>query len=122
MKNHPLIFVVLLLLIGRLDAANENKTRVLFNSLNVSSVAQHLAFYQLYSDTSEGRKALNHVWYLLSPPNEKEQHAFQILPDFSPATNAIINLVNKQSDETTSTLTDSELRAIDELARSKSFL
>jgi len=102
-----------------LHAINENKARVLYNSLNISSVSQHLAFYQLYPDSSEGEKALKHVWYLLSPPEKKETDSLQtqVLPDFTPATNAIINLVNKLSDEETPLLKDSELTAINELSQ-----
>jgi len=116
MKIYLSFVLALSILFHPVHAVNDNKVRVLYNSLNISSVAQHLAFYQLYGDTSEGRKALNHVWTLLSPPNIKEQHPLQSIPDFSPATNAIINLVNKQSDEETPLLNDRELSAISALA------
>jgi hypothetical protein len=36
------------------------------SSLDPLSVSEHLAFYELYSDTQEGKKALTHAWNLLS--------------------------------------------------------
>lgn len=117
MKFFLYIALILSFTFGPLQAINENKTRVLFNSLNISSVSQHLAFYLLYPETSEGHKALNHAWTLLSPPDKKEHHFLQSIPDFTPATNAIINMVNKLSDEETPLLNDRELSAINELAQ-----
>lgn len=119
MRTFILTFFFPLLLHLPLDAVHENKARVLYNSLNISSVSQHLAFYQLYPETSEGEKALKHVWYLLAPPEKKESQSqqTQALPDFFPATQAIINLVNKLSDEETQVLSDHELAAIDALAK-----
>lgn len=38
----------------------------LYATLDPQCVAQHLAFYELYPDTEEGKKALSHAWALLS--------------------------------------------------------
>lgn len=38
----------------------------LYSTLDPQSVAQHLAFYELYPKTEEGQKALRHAWGLLS--------------------------------------------------------
>ena len=38
----------------------------LYATLDPTSVAQHFAFYELYPDAKEGRKALRHAWDLLA--------------------------------------------------------
>lgn len=41
-------------------------SEALYNSLEPTSIAQHLAFYELYKDTECGKKALEIAWNLLS--------------------------------------------------------
>ncbi len=53
-------FFSCILLFSTLTASPQLKS--LLSSLDPLSVAQHLAFYDLYSETPEGQKALAHAW------------------------------------------------------------
>jgi len=101
-----LIFSIVL---GPLFASN--KARTLYNSLDQHSVAQHLALYELYPNTPEGRKALQHAWHLMAG-----QGAATNIPLKPSAVNAIVSLINKQPNQKTSELSDSELETIKRLA------
>lgn len=39
---------------------------VLYESLDPTSIVQHLAYYELYKESPDGKKALEHAWKLLS--------------------------------------------------------
>ncbi|CDR34027.1 transglutaminase family protein [Criblamydia sequanensis] len=45
--------------------AQEEKVKVLYSSLNPSSISEHLAFIYLYKDTNMGETALRHLYQLL---------------------------------------------------------
>lgn len=44
----------------------DNQSKVLYNSLDTKSIFQHLAFYELFPNTPEGRQALAVAWQLMS--------------------------------------------------------
>ena len=46
-----------------------SSTHALFHSLDPTSISQHIAFYKLYSDTPEGKKAYERVCELLQQSN-----------------------------------------------------
>lgn len=50
--------------------SNEN-IKTIYQSLDPHSIAQHLAFYELYPDSSEGQKALKHAGELLGASREE---------------------------------------------------
>lgn len=87
----------------------------LYNSLDPLSIPQHLAFYENYPETPEGRRALQHAWQLLSTGEAPHQEKF--LSSVTPESlNGIINLVNKPVNGSSPVLTDSERKLIESLA------
>lgn len=87
------------------------KTRL--SSLDPLSVAEHLAFYELYPDSDEGKKALAHAWHLLAGGKVTPQGIQGTLPPID--IQAIISLVTRQNFEKTIQLSSQQLRAIEEL-------
>lgn len=92
------------------------KTRTLYNSLDQSSVSQHLAFYELYPDSIEGQQALQDAWSLLSGKDHLDTPKLTELPSFSQIIHGIIALVNKQPNQQAPTLNNTELEVIDLVA------
>lgn len=88
---------------------SEGKLKTLYNSLDPTSISQHLAFYELYGHRSLGQQALKDAWQLLSQSQPNQQpipHA--ILPSTT-AMNALVALVNKPLDQEIS-LSDREAK------------
>jgi tetratricopeptide (TPR) repeat protein len=109
----PQLLIFLLLLLS--PSLNASTARILYSSLDPQSIPQHLAFYELFPNSKEGEKALEHAWKLLSGG----RHSFKqsTLTAFSPETlNGLINLVNKPADAETPLLTETELQMVDNLA------
>lgn len=90
-----------------------NKIRTLYSGLNPKSIAQYLAFYELYHDKNEGKKALQEVWALISRENGESCSASYIA--LNGVTSAIVALVNKQSNQAPN-LTEGELEFIESIA------
>lgn len=97
-------------------ASSPGKIRTLYNSLETHSITQHLAFYQLYPESSEGKKALDHAWNLLSGQKSSPSTHFTAPPLKSSIVDSIVRLVNKQSDNDSVILTEEELKIINQLA------
>lgn len=97
-------------------AVSAAKLRVLYGSLDPLSVAQHLAFYELYPETSEGRLALSQAWTLLNGKNSQSPQDLNAMPLLSMTLPAIIALVNKQPDAPCIDLSEDELRMVERLA------
>lgn len=90
------------------------KIRALYSSLQPDSISEYLAFYQLYSETNEGKKALMDAWQLL---NKKGQRiSFSSLPNISSALGAIVNIINKEANEQTVSLSEEDLDIINKLS------
>lgn len=97
-------------------ATSPSKIKTLFNSLDPQSIAEHLAFYHLYSTTHEGEEALRHAWNLISKNNTSLNEEIKNLPFSKTTIEAIIGLVNKQPGETLPLLGEEELKTIGKLA------
>lgn len=120
MPNSPLRhgFLTLFFLIyscSPLFGASPQKLACLYNSLDPKSVAQHLAFYELYSDTPEGQRALNDACQLLSGSSDQTVAATHFQLSSTPI-QAVIALVNKQPNESAPELSDNDLALIESLA------
>lgn len=87
--------------------------KTLYNSLDPFSVTEQLAFYELYPDAPEGKKALARAWYLLSGGQE-EAVDFK-LPQFD--LQAIISLVTRQPFDSPVRLEQEHLAIIDKLSQ-----
>lgn len=122
MNLQKIILIFLLSIISSslysFDNYSSGKTKTLYNSLDPKSISQHIAFYELYPLSSEGQKALQHVWILLTG-NQNPSEAYKNLsdPSLSSAINALVSLVNKQSTETLTPLQDHELDLIEDISR-----
>ncbi len=107
--------------------ATPYKIRAIYNSLDPRSISQHLAFYELYPQSTEGRNALSVAWQLMQLPSQfadsKTAYPFSVeqseLSEFSlgQTVHAIIALVNNQPDQKASELNEEALAAIEHAAR-----
>jgi tetratricopeptide (TPR) repeat protein len=88
----------------------ESSLKSLFNSLDPFSVSQHLAFYELYSETNEGKASLKRAWRLLSGGSISEEESATTLPVVD--IQAIISLVTRQSFDATVSLNQEQLDLI----------
>lgn len=92
------------------------KLQALYNSLDPKSVAQHVAFYQLYGNTNQGQVAIHHAWSLFSHSGQTAPLAsgdLSLLPTLIPA---IVAIVNKQPHDSVPILTEEEIAGINRLA------
>ena len=104
---------IILLLLPLLLHAEDPILKTRLSSLDPLSVSQHLAFYELYSDTDEGEKALAHAWHLLSGGKVKKSGPPVALPAVD--IQAVISLVTRQNFEKPVKLSLEQLNAIEEL-------
>jgi len=86
--------------------------KAVYNSLDPTSIIQHLTFYELYPETIEGKEALKKAWYLLS---SSAQTTHLTLPSFD--VQFMIKMVNGQPYETFPTIKDEELQLIEKLSQ-----
>ncbi len=108
MKRWILLFFLPLLLHGE-DLFLKSR----LSSLDPLSVSEHLAFYELYSDTEEGHKALSQAWHLLSGGKVHKSGAQVTLPVFD--IQSVISLVTRQNFEKPVKLSSVQLNAIEDL-------
>lgn len=92
------------------------KIKTLYYSLDPTSIPQHLAFYQLHSDTKEGQESLRKTWWLLTG-EERAKTPPAILSRLAPAVNSLVALVSKQPYQDSPLLTDEELVLIEQAGK-----
>jgi tetratricopeptide (TPR) repeat protein len=85
-------YLLLLISFFLLSATTSMKT--LYSSLDPKSLTDHMAFYELFPNTPEGKKALSHAWQLMRQGNQGAPHPQFALPNFD--IQAIISLVTRQ--------------------------
>ena len=90
--------------------------KTLFSSLDASSVSQHLAFYELYPETPEGKEALKRAWQLLSGGSPPEAKAPTSLPKVD--IQAVLSLVTRQSFDPPVKLNEEQLALIEKTSNS----
>lgn len=93
----------------------QGSLKALYYSLDPTSVTQHLAFYELYPETKEGKEALAKAWKLLSGgnlPDQAESAAF--LPKLD--VQGIISLVTRQSFDPPVKLNAEQLNLVSKIA------
>lgn len=89
--------------------------KALYNSLDPLSVSQHLAFYELYSEATEGKEALQRAWKLLSGGTlPQEEMAITLLPKLD--LQAVISLVTRQSFDPPVKLSEDQLSLISKIS------
>jgi len=90
--------------------------KALYNSLDPSSISQHLALYELYPDSPEGQRALREAWTLLAGNTPLTGDELPPFKAFREAVEGIITLVNKPAEQETIDLSDSSLLIVEKLA------
>ena len=98
------------------EEPSPQKLQTLYNSLDPKSVAQHLAFYELYGNTPQGEKAIKHAWNLISQPVHATPQASGDIPFLPSIIPCIVAMVNKQPHESFQDLTEKEIAGISRLA------
>ncbi|MBA3958261.1 MAG: tetratricopeptide repeat protein [Parachlamydiaceae bacterium] len=96
--------------------ATPGKIRTLYNSLDPYSIAQHLAFYELYPTSTEGQQALQDAWNLLNGSSTSIATPLTD-PDFGQAVSAIVSLVNKQSTAAPELLKEKERTVVSQIGQ-----
>ncbi len=119
--NHKYLSLIMCLLLlvagGRVEGVEApRRIRALYGSLDPTSVAQHLALYQLYPNSQEGQAALRKAWQLLSAQPGPSQAPATTLPLPTKGIQAIVALVNKHPSNASLTLTEQEFSLVDTLA------
>lgn len=90
-----------------------SKIRALYNSLDTASIAEHLAFYQLYPDTREGKLSLEHAWLLMTGT---KQNIHMPVASLTAGVDGLISLVNKPPDSAGLLLSEADLQIMEKAA------
>jgi tetratricopeptide (TPR) repeat protein len=109
------IFIASLAISLQAQDVSRTRLKTLYNSLDPTSIAQHLAFYELYTLSPEGQQAMQEACRLLSG-GSSSSGKISLPIATATAIQAIIALVNKPLSEGTIELSDAELESIDKLA------
>ena len=83
-----------------------------YQSLDPTSISQHLAFYELYKGTTLGDQALEQAWKLLSGKDGK-----MIPLSFPSNVTAFLSLINSNSANLSLDISDEALSSLDEIAK-----
>lgn len=92
-------------------APSQQKIRVLYTSLDPLSIIQHLAFYELYPNTNEGKLALNVAWKLMGA----ETSTLTSL-SLDQTVHTLINLIERQPNQDASQVNEEAVFAINKAA------
>lgn len=102
-------------LAGNSDYSYEDHLEVLYNTLDRNSLSELFAFYNLYGETRQGRKAFSTAWDLINKhrpcpikPLLFKAFAFDIHP--------IISLVTKEANEVIPPFSEHELQGVETIA------
>ncbi|MBY0528651.1 MAG: hypothetical protein K2P51_00485 [Rhabdochlamydiaceae bacterium] len=88
--------------------------KALYNTLDPLSISEHLAFYELYPETKEGKAALTRAWELLNGGALSSDMARLPLPKLD--LQAVISLVTRQSFDAPVKLNEEQLQLIGSIA------
>lgn len=114
MRSSHSLKKILIFLFPCLLFSSPSSIKSLYSSLDPLSLTQHMAFYELYPDTEEGKKALAHSWSLLRTAGKVKVLPSLFLPQFD--IQAIVSLVTRQPSDPAVKLSEEQLDAIDSLA------
>ena len=91
-----------------------NPIQSLYHTLDPLSVSEHLAFFELYSDTEEGKQALRRAWQLLSGEDLSEEAVATALPQLD--IQALVSLITRPYFDAPLKLTTEQLELIEKIA------
>ena len=106
--------ILLLLLLPFALFGSDASIKSLYSSLDPYSLTQHMAFYELYPETTEGKKSIDHAWSLLRAGNKTAKLPRFLLPKFD--IDAIVSLITRQPFDAPVKLSKEHLDAIDSLS------
>ncbi len=92
------------------------KTRTLYHSLDPSSIAEQLAFYQLYPQSDYGKAALQNGLKLLQCCQQQKTPCIQDIKLPPLDIEGIINLINQSDRKTKQILSEGQLETIEQLS------
>lgn len=93
---------------------SEKKLELLYHSIPTNSIEKHLAYYQLYPQTTLGKETLRRAWSLLGGKKGEEQRLLH-LPHGSLAT--LLDLLTGNSSSNRLNLSENEIDLIESLAK-----
>ncbi len=83
-------------------------------NLDPLSVEEHLAYYKLYPETTEGQKALKHAWKLLGEGAGVKLESLETLPDVDLET--VISLITRESSDPPANLNAAQLSQLNKIS------
>lgn len=95
---------------------SDTKLKTLYNSLDPTSISQHLAFYELYENRPWGQQALKDAWQLLTGSPLTRQLTSNGNPLSGKAIKMLVEMVNKPIDQELSLSDRDSLEAIVKLS------
>lgn len=95
---------------------SQAKLQTLYNSLDPRSIAQHLAFYELYPQTNWGKKALNEAWRLLTGKPSGQQAMNLDVLNSGESLQTLVLMVNKPIDQEMPLLDPPSIRTLTQLS------
>lgn len=112
----PYLILVLCMLVLPLWAKHEPPSlQTLYNSLDPLSLSQLLAFYELYPDTLEGKRALEKAWKLLTPERKLPSTSVMHLP--KPDIQAVVSLVTREKSSPPIKLPEEQLLLVEQIGK-----
>lgn len=87
----------------------------LYNSLDPRSLTQLLAFYELYPETTQGKRALERAWKLLTPEQNLPLAPVMSLPKLD--IQAIVSLVTREKSAPPVKLSEEQLLLIEQIGK-----
>jgi hypothetical protein len=102
--------------LGPAAEPSDTKLRTLYNSLDPTSISQHLAFYELYTHRSWGQQALQDAWKLLSGATVYPQRLMADIPFTPQLIDALVAIVNKPTNQELVSLDEEVLKAFTQLS------
>ncbi len=92
------LITFLFFLLPLVGTPSREKLKTLYNSLDPTSISQHLAFYDLYKEYPQGQQALKDAWILLLGKQSDSTPLSQI-PLSASTIQSLVSLVNKPLDQ-----------------------
>lgn len=95
---------------------SDQRIAMLYSSLDPTSIAQHLAFYELYQPHPVSRKALNDALQLLSGTQNMQSSLAHEIPLSSQVIHALVELINKPNNQEITILDEENLKQIEKFS------
>ena len=98
------------------DSPSPKKIHTLYTTIDPQSIAQHLAFYQLYPETLEGKHSLKEAYQLLTGHTQSSQNEISFHSFTQLNITELVSLVNKRDNQDTCFIGEQELSLIEKIA------